>query len=49
MLLIWPVMTHSPKKALTCREVSEDGNNMQIKEQNRDVNAEVPSENNRPL
>jgi len=46
ILLLWPIMTLTLKKEDTCREVNQDGNNMQIKEYNRDGNAEFSREKN---
>lgn len=49
ILLGSSIMTFTLKKAVTCREVNQDGNNMQVKEYNRNVNAEVSREKNSPL
>lgn len=49
ILLVGSIMTFTLKKAVTCREVSHDGNNMQIKEYNRNVNTEVSREKNGSL
>lgn len=49
ILLMWPIMTFTLKKAVTCRQVNQDGNYMQIKEYNRNVNAEASREKNGPL